>query len=77
MIYADYFMLYRLVDICSSYLKGFINVKNVVKILLVAHAHNAEQLERYCINYISKNEEEVMKSKAWKYLNTKAQESLL
>ena len=42
LIYADYFMLDRLVDICSSYLKPFINVQNVLKILLVAHAHNAE-----------------------------------
>lgn len=77
MIYADYFMLNRLVDICSSYLKPFVNVKNVIKILLVAHAHNAEQLENYCINFISKNEADVMSSRAWKQLKKYAEESLL
>lgn len=41
MIYADYFMLERLVDICSNYLQKFVNVKTVLSILLLAHAHNA------------------------------------
>jgi hypothetical protein len=45
MIYADYFALPRLVDICSSYLKPFVNSKTVLQILLLAHAHNANQLE--------------------------------
>jgi len=39
--YADYFMLPRLIEICSSYLKGFITTKNALHILLVAHSHNA------------------------------------
>jgi hypothetical protein len=42
MIYADYFMLPRLVDICSSYLKQFVTPKTVLQVMLVAHAHNAE-----------------------------------
>lgn len=30
LIYADYFMLPRLVNICSSYLKQFVNIKTVL-----------------------------------------------
>lgn len=30
MIYADYFLLPRLIDICSSYLKKYVNVKSAL-----------------------------------------------
>lgn len=42
LIYADYFMLHRLVEICSNYLEKFMRCKNVLPLLLVAHAHNAK-----------------------------------
>ena len=42
LIFADYFMLPRLIDICASYLKGFVNLKTVLNLYLLAHAHNAE-----------------------------------
>jgi hypothetical protein len=65
---ADYFMLPRLVDICTSHIKPFINVKNVLNILLVAHAHNAEQLENFCLNFITLNENEILESRDWRHL---------
>lgn len=34
--------------------------------MLIAHAHNAEQLERYCINYITMNERDIMESRSWR-----------
>lgn len=74
---ADYFMLPRLVDICTSHLKPFINSKNVLNILLVAHAHNAEQLERFCLNFITLNENEILESRDWRHLKRQAQESLV
>lgn len=42
LILADYFMLPRLVDICAKNIMTFINCDNVLKIFLIAHAHNAE-----------------------------------
>ncbi len=67
MIYADYFMLPRLVEICSSYLKQFVNPRTALQILLIAHAHNADQLERYCINYFAINEKEILESRGWRH----------
>ena len=67
MIYADYFMLPRLIDICSSYLKSYVNVKTVLQLMLVAHAHNAEQLEQYCIHFIALNEKEIIESRAFRH----------
>ena len=42
LIFADYFLLPRLVDICSRYLKPFVTVNTAVILFLVAHSHNAE-----------------------------------
>jgi len=67
MIYADYFMLPRLADICSSYLKYYVTTKSVLQLMLLAHAHNAEQLENYCINFIALNEKEVIESRAYRH----------
>lgn len=77
MIYADYFMLSRLVEICSSYLKGFVTPKTVLNILLIAHAHNAEQLERYCLNFFAMHEKEIMESRSWRHFKRQAQHSLI
>ncbi len=63
MIFADYFLLPRLVDICCRYLKPFVTINTAVILFLVAHSHNAEQLESYCINFIAMNEAEVLKTK--------------
>jgi len=50
-------MLPRLIDICSSYLKSYVTMKTALQMMLLSHAHNAEQLERYCINFIAMNRE--------------------
>jgi hypothetical protein len=63
MIFADYFLLPRLVDICSRYLKPFVTINTAVILFLVAHSHNAEQLESYCVHFIAMNEAEVLKTK--------------
>ena len=75
--FADYFLLPRLVEICSSYLKNFVNLKNALHILLVAHSHNAIQLEQYCINYIIMNERDIMNSREYKNFKRRAQAGLL
>ena len=67
LIYADYFMLPRLVDICSSYLKAYVNVRTVLQIMLIAHAHNAEQLEQYCVNFFALHEQDIMESRTWRH----------
>ena len=72
LIFADYFMLPRLVEICSSYLKNFVNSKNALHILLVAHSHNATQLEQFCINYIIVNEREIMNSREYRSFKRRA-----
>jgi|LauGreDrversion4_2_1035121.scaffolds.fasta_scaffold72321_1 hypothetical protein len=56
LIFADYFMLPRLVDICSNYLKSFVNIKTVFTLLLVGNSHNADQLVNYCVHYIAMND---------------------
>jgi hypothetical protein len=66
LIFADYFMLPRLIDICSSYLKQYVNCKTVLKLYLLAHAHNANQLESFCINYIAMNEVEILESRLFR-----------
>ena len=62
LILADYFILPRLIDICSRYLKPYVSPRTALQLLLVANSHNAEQLERYCINYIAMNYETIMLS---------------
>jgi BTB/POZ domain len=76
LVYADYFIMPRLVDICSSYLKTFVNSKTVVDILLFALAHNAQQLQRYCINFIALNEKEVTESTSFLRFRQRASPSL-
>jgi len=76
LIYADYFMLPRLIDICSSYLKGFVNHKTALNLYLLAHAHNADQLEGFCVNYIAMHEQEIMESRQFRLFKRKAQDSL-
>jgi len=77
LIYADYFMLPRLVEICSSYLKQFVTVKSVLQILLIALAHNAEQLEKYCLHFIILNERDVLEGRNWRLFKRNADESLV
>jgi hypothetical protein len=60
MIYADYFMLSRLQQICSKYIKEFVNCGNVLPVLMIAHAHNANDLEEFCIDYLCLNEQNIL-----------------
>jgi hypothetical protein len=70
-------MLPRLVDICSSYLKSYVTAKTLLQILLIAHSHNASQLERYCLNFFALNEKEIFESRGWRHFKRRAQESLV
>lgn len=76
LIFADYFLLPRLVDICSSYLKQFVTVNSTFSLLLLAQSHNAAQLERYCIQFISMNESEIYQTKAFHMFRLKADPKL-
>jgi hypothetical protein len=76
LIYADYFMLSRLVDICSNYLKQFINIQTVMQIFLIAHSHNAKKLKKFCIHYIALNEKEFFSSRMWRYFKRQATDEL-
>ena len=44
-IFADYFMIQRLSEICSLKIAECIRVKNVVPLYFIAQAHNVTQLE--------------------------------
>lgn len=77
LVYADYFMLPRMVDICSGYLKSYVNSKTAIDILLFAMAHNASQLEQLCIHYIAMNQREVLESPAYQRFLSRAQPRLL
>ncbi len=59
LIFADYFMLPRLVEICSRYLKSFLTTSTALSLLLLAHSHTAEQLESYCVHFIAMHENEI------------------
>lgn len=63
LIHADYFMLPRLVQICSDYIKNFVTRQNVLSVLLIAYSHNAIELFRFCLNFLSLNEETILQSK--------------
>ena len=65
LIISDYFMLPRLVQICSSYIKELMTQQNALSVLLLAHAHNAHDLFRYCLNFVSKFEDCILMSKEW------------
>jgi hypothetical protein len=39
----------------------------------VAHAHNAEQLEQFCLHFIAVNEEQIKDSAEWKEFKAKAE----
>jgi len=65
LIYADYFMVPRIGQICSKYIRQFICLGNVLSVLLVAHAHNAADLELFCIDFICLHEQEIVNSQDW------------
>ena len=56
MLYADYFMLPRLSEICQLHITKFVKPKNCLELYLVAQAHNAEQLEQFCLHFIATND---------------------
>ena len=71
MLYADYFMINRLSEICQNILIRFVKPKNVLDLYLVAHAHNATLLEQYCIHMLTINEPEVKTSVQWREFERK------
>ncbi len=65
LIYADYFLIQRLVDICSTKLVECIRVKNVVPLYLIAQSHNAVILESQCLLFIVCNEAAVYRNNVY------------
>ncbi len=65
LIYADYFMLQRIIELCSEKIQACIRVKNVIPLYLIAQAHNAVQLETKCLQFIVVNEAAVYKNSAY------------
>jgi hypothetical protein len=65
-------MLPRLVEICANYLKSCVTEKTVLSIMLIAHAHNAESLEKYCVNYFALNEKDIIESRSWRRFKRQA-----
>ena len=55
MIFADYFLLSTLEEVCQNQIMKFVQPQNVLDLFLVAHAHNASKLEQYCLNFIVVN----------------------
>lgn len=64
---ADYFMLPRLIQICSYYIRNYITNQNVLSILLLAIAHNSPDLRSICFNYMTVNETTILYSKEWDF----------
>jgi len=65
LIYSDYFMLPRLVQICSKYIKDYVTPRNVLCVFLIAQAHNANDLALFCIDFICLHEKQILPSKEW------------
>jgi len=59
-------MLPKLTQVCSKYLKQYITCSNVISVMLLAHAHNAEELETICLDFICLNEQAILRSNEWK-----------
>jgi hypothetical protein len=74
-IFSDYFLLNRMMQLSSNYVKKYLNKENVFNVLLVAHAHNAYELENYCLNYICLNE--LINSNQWNDFKKYASKDLL
>ena len=72
MLYADYFMIPRLSEICQLHLAKFVKPKNCLELYLVAQAHNAEQLEQFCLHFIATNHSAILASQEWKDLDQKS-----
>jgi len=58
MIYADFFMLDRLSEICQQNIAKFLKPQNALEIYLVAEGHNAEQLKLMCLHFLAVNQPE-------------------
>jgi|TARA_B110000285_G_C14830743_1_gene470764 hypothetical protein len=74
-IYADYFLIPRLQQICSRYIKTFVDQKNVLAVMLMSHAHNSQDLENFCIDYLCLNELEILGGKEWKHFEKITQQN--
>jgi hypothetical protein len=51
-------------------------LKSALLLFLLAHAHNATNLEKYCINFIAMNEFEIINSHNYRKFKRQAHESL-
>jgi hypothetical protein len=76
MIYADFFMISSLTQICCKYIKQFVTPKNVLSVLLVSHAHNCQDLENFCLETLCLNEAEILPSREWKQFKQLTTDSL-
>ena len=65
LVFADYFLLPNLVQQCSYFVAKMISLPNVLASLLVSHAHNAQALEEFCINYICVHVPNIEQTPEW------------
>jgi|JI10StandDraft_1071094.scaffolds.fasta_scaffold152118_3 hypothetical protein len=65
LLYADFFCLQRLFEICESRLKNFINCENLMPIMLLAYHHNCPGLLQRAIHTFNCSKNEVLKSSHW------------
>ena len=66
MIYADYFMLSRLQQMCQKYIKQYVSCSNVLQVMIIAHGYNSHDLEEFCIDFLCLNEKIVLQSRQWR-----------
>ena len=66
LIFSDYFLIPRLAQICQRRIKPYLTCQNVIPVTLLAHSHNAEELELNCLDFICLNEVQILKSTQWK-----------
>jgi hypothetical protein len=59
MIYADFFCLQRLFEICENRLKLFINNDNLMPLMLLAYHHNCQNLLNSCLHIFNCSRQEV------------------
>ena len=54
-------------------MKHFVNDETVIPILVLAHAHDAKMLTKFCVFYIGYRDCQVKKSYAFKMLDPKSE----
>lgn len=69
LIAADQLMILGLKELCESVLYSFIQLKNVVLMLSFSILYNANELKKYCMEFICLNLAAILESKALELLD--------